>query len=180
MTMIEQRDKNIAQRPTDPEAARAWDVVGQVTDPEIPVLTIIDIGILRDVIIGSDGTTQVVITPTYSGCPAMDTIKADVEQALREAGYERYQVTMVLAPAWTTDWMTPEGKKKLEEYGIAPPTGNSAVGMQRGPKRLALAVRCPRCGSIKTNELSRFGSTACKSLYQCANCKEPFDYFKVH
>ncbi|MGO1545649.1 MAG: 1,2-phenylacetyl-CoA epoxidase subunit PaaD [Gulosibacter sp.] len=178
--MIQQLSKDIAQRPMDPEAARVWDVVGKVTDPEIPVLTIIDIGILREVMVASDGTAQVIITPTYSGCPAMDTIKADVEQALREAGYDRYEVTMSLAPAWTTDWMTPEGKQKLEQYGIAPPTGNSAVGMQRGPKRLSLAVRCPNCGSIKTNELSRFGSTACKALFQCASCKEPFDYFKVH
>lgn len=178
--MTQQLKSDIAQRPTDPASAKVWDVVGKVTDPEIPVLTIIDIGILREAFVASDGTAQVIITPTYSGCPAMGTIKADVEEALREAGYERYEVTLTLAPAWTTDWMTEDGKRKLEEYGIAPPTGMSAVGLQRGPKRLSLAVRCPRCGSIKTNELSRFGSTACKALFQCAECKEPFDYFKVH
>lgn len=157
-----------------------WDLAATVCDPEIPVLTIADLGILRDALIGSDGTAQVIITPTYSGCPAMNTIKADVEQVLRTAGYENYEVSLVLAPAWSTDWMTETGKAKLEEYGIAPPTGSSAVGAQRGATRLSLAVRCPRCGSISTNELSRFGSTSCKALYQCADCKEPFDYFKVH
>ena len=171
---------DVAQRPDQADAARVWDIAATVCDPEIPVLTIADLGILRDAFVGSDGTAQVIITPTYSGCPAMNTIKADVEQSLRTAGYEDIEVSLVLSPAWTTDWMTEDGKQKLEEYGIAPPSGNSAVGSQRGPTRLALAVRCPRCGSIKTNELSRFGSTSCKALYQCAECKEPFDYFKVH
>lgn len=171
---------DIAQRPADPAAARVWDIAATVCDPEIPVLTIADLGILRDAMVASDGTAQVIITPTYSGCPAMNTIKADVEQSLRTAGYDRIDVSLVLSPAWTTDWMTEEGRRKLEEYGIAPPSGKAAVGAQRGPTRLALSVRCPRCGSINTNELSRFGSTSCKALYQCAECKEPFDYFKVH
>ncbi|SJM65758.1 1,2-phenylacetyl-CoA epoxidase subunit PaaD [Gulosibacter sp. 10] len=169
-----------ATRPEDRAAARVWDVARTVKDPEIPVLDIAEIGILRDALVAEDGTAQVIITPTYSGCPAMDAIRADVEHALREAGYERVEVTLTLTPAWTTDWMTQEGRRKLEEYGIAPPTGSSAMGMRRGPKRLALAVRCPRCGSIETNELSRFGSTSCKALYRCASCREPFDYFKVH
>lgn len=169
-----------SRRPVEPQAAEVWDVVAQVTDPEIPVLTIADLGILRDAMVGSDGTAQVVITPTYSGCPAMGTIKQDVLRVLDEAGYENPEVVLTLSPAWSTDWITEEGKRKLEEYGIAPPTGESAPGLQRGSTRLALAVRCPRCGSIQTNELSRFGSTSCKALYQCAECKEPFDYFKVH
>ncbi|NLT25596.1 MAG: phenylacetate-CoA oxygenase subunit PaaJ [Microbacteriaceae bacterium] len=171
---------DVATRPADADAGRVWDIAATVCDPEIPVLTIADLGILRDAVVGSDGTAQVIITPTYSGCPAMNTIKADVEQALRTAGYESVDVSLVLSPAWTTDWMTEEGRRKLEDYGIAPPSGKAAVGAQRGPTRLALSVRCPRCGSISTNELSRFGSTACKALYQCADCKEPFDYFKVH
>lgn len=167
-------------RPDDPEAGRAWDVAATVCDPEIPVLTIADLGILRDAVIGSDGTVQIVITPTYSGCPAMNTIKADVEHALHEAGYPRAEVSLVLSPAWTTDWMSESGKRKLEVYGIAPPTGAAPKLGERAPTSLSLSVRCPRCGSIDTNQLSRFGSTACKALYQCAFCKEPFDYFKVH
>lgn len=167
-------------RPTDAEAGRVWDVAATVCDPEIPVLTIADLGILRDAVVGSDGTVQIIITPTYSGCPAMNTIKADVEQALREAGYDRPEVLLSLTPAWTTDWMTEEGKRKLEAYGIAPPSGSAPALGERASTALSLSVRCPRCGSVDTNQLSRFGSTSCKALYQCASCKEPFDYFKVH
>lgn len=169
-----------SHRPEDARAAAVWDIAATVTDPEIPVLTIADLGILREATVAESGAVTVVITPTYSGCPAMGTIKADLQRALDEAGYEDAEVQLVLSPAWSTDWMTDEGKRKLEEYGIAPPTGHAAPGAQRGPTRLALAVRCPRCGSISTNELSRFGSTSCKALYQCNSCKEPFDYFKVH
>ena len=152
------------------------EAVGQVLDPEVPVLTIEDLGVLRDVRV-EDGRVTVVITPTYSGCPAMDVIRRRIEATLVAEGIESYDVETVLSPAWTTDWMSAEGKRKLTEYGIAPPTGQRAVG---GPVTLALTVRCPLCGSPDTSELSRFGSTACKSLWRCNSCREPFDYFKVH
>ncbi|KHL05648.1 1,2-phenylacetyl-CoA epoxidase subunit PaaD [Sinomonas humi] len=146
-----------------------------VNDPEIPVLSIRDLGILRDGRVDADGTVRLTITPTYSGCPAMDAIRDDLQRVFHDAGYEKVVVDLVLSPAWTTDWMTEEGKAKLEEYGIAPPTGHAAAG----PIRLGLAVKCPRCHSLNTRELSRFGSTSCKALYVCQDCHEPFDYFKV-
>ena len=152
------------------------EAVGQVLDPEVPVLTIEDLGVLRDVRV-EDGRVTVVITPTYSGCPAMDVIRRRIEETLVAEGIESYDVETVLSPAWTTDWMSAEGKRKLTEYGIAPPTGHRAVG---GPVTLSLTVRCPLCGSPDTTELSRFGSTACKSLWRCDSCREPFDHFKVH
>ncbi len=155
---------------------RIWDLAATVVDPEIPVLTIEDLGILRDVEVTSDGVT-VTITPTYSGCPAMDAIRDDVLGVLAREGVENAEVRTTLSPAWTTDWMSADGRRKLEEYGIAPPTGRSHV--PQGPIRLTLATRCPRCGSADTVELSRFGSTSCKALYECRSCLEPFDYFKV-
>ncbi|MBW9121536.1 phenylacetate-CoA oxygenase subunit PaaJ [Microbacterium trichothecenolyticum] len=157
-------------------ARRAWEVAASVLDPEVPVLTIEDLGVLRDVAV-DDGRVTVTLTPTYSGCPAMDAIRDDVVLALTAAGYEDVEVRLVLTPAWTTDWMTEAGKRKLVEYGIAPPSGRAAVG---GPIRLQLSVRCPRCGSLDTRELARFGSTSCKALYECRACLEPFDHFKVH
>lgn len=163
-------------RPVDPTTQELWDAVKWVPDPEVPVLTIEDLGILRGVEL-VDGKPVVTITPTYSGCPAMDTISADVTAALESAGYEDAEVKLVLTPAWTTDWMSDEGKRKLEEYGIAPPTGNSAVN---GPVVVPMAVKCPQCHSLSTREITRFGSTACKALYTCNDCLEPFDYFKVH
>lgn len=164
-------------RPTSSPDAEAWDAAARVTDPEIPVLTIEDLGILRAVTADEQGNAVVVITPTYSGCPAMETITADVASALREAGYADVKVETVLKPAWTTDWMTEEGKRKLREYGITPPSGNAPV--RSGPISVGLSVKCPRCDSLNTRELARFGSTACKALYQCNACMEPFDYFKV-
>lgn len=153
---------------------RAREVAGAVPDPEVPVLTIADLGVLRDVRVDDDGGVTVTITPTYSGCPAMDAIRADVVRSLREAGFDTVRVVTVLAPAWTTDWMSQDGKRKLAEYGIAPP------GRQRGEAVVVpLSVRCPRCGSFDTRELSRFGSTACKALWQCRACSEPFDHFKA-
>ena len=146
-----------------------------VNDPEIPVLSIRDLGILRDGRIAADGTVHLTITPTYSGCPAMDAIRDDLQRVFRDAGYDKVEVDLVLSPAWTTDWMTDEGKAKLAEYGIAPPSGHSSAGRIR----LGLAVKCPRCHSLNTRELSRFGSTSCKALYVCQECHEPFDYFKV-
>lgn len=154
----------------------AWQLAATVVDPEIPVLTIEDLGILRDVAVDDRGVT-VTITPTYSGCPAMDAIRDDLIAAFRREGIEDVTVRLVLTPVWTTDWMTEAGKRKLVEYGIAPPSGHSSVS--RGPVRLTLATRCPRCGSADTVEVSRFGSTSCKALYECRACLEPFDYFKV-
>lgn len=155
----------------------AWRIAASVPDPEVPVLTIEDLGVLRAVEV--DGTAvHVDITPTYSGCPAMDTIRDDVVLALTAAGFDEVFVRLVLSPAWTTDWMTQAGKTKLAEYGIAPPTGRAAVST--GPIRLALSVRCPRCGSLDTREVSHFGSTSCKALFECRACLEPFDHFKVH
>ncbi|WAJ32032.1 phenylacetate-CoA oxygenase subunit PaaJ [Arthrobacter sp. FX8] len=157
---------------------RAWDIAATVVDPEIPVLTIADLGILRNVDVQGNSVT-VTITPTYSGCPAMDAIRDDVYAAFKKEGYQDVHVDLVLAPAWTTDWMTESGKQKLQEYGIAPPTGHSKAGGHSGPVRLSLAVKCPQCNSLNTKELTRFGSTSCKALYVCQDCKEPFDYFKV-
>ncbi|MEO5314965.1 phenylacetate-CoA oxygenase subunit PaaJ [Pseudarthrobacter sp. CC12] len=156
----------------------AWDIAATVVDPEIPVLTIADLGILRDVQV-TDNKVTVTITPTYSGCPAMDAIRDDLYTAFAKEGYQDVHVDLVLSPAWTTDWMTEAGKQKLQEYGIAPPSGNSRAGGHSGPIRLSLAVKCPQCNSLNTKELTRFGSTSCKALYVCQDCKEPFDYFKV-
>ncbi|NKX53459.1 1,2-phenylacetyl-CoA epoxidase subunit PaaD [Arthrobacter mobilis] len=174
---------NTAVRPADALAAKVWDIAATIADPEIPVLTIEDLGILREVAVvpgqagGGRPAVEVTITPTYSGCPAMDTIRDDIVAALDRHGYGDVQVKLVLAPAWTTDWMTESGKAKLEEYGIAAPTGRA--GVRTGPVRLGLSVKCPRCNSLNTREITRFGSTSCKALYQCNDCKEPFDYFKV-
>jgi ring-1,2-phenylacetyl-CoA epoxidase subunit PaaD len=171
---------------------KAWAVAATVCDPEIPVLTIEDLGILRDVRVtkehnADDGGmvpgVRVTITPTYSGCPAMDAIRDDLKTAFQAAGYPSVHVELVLAPAWTTDWMSEAGKAKLREYGIAPPSGRAAAGgaghTSRGTVRLSLAVKCPQCSSLNTKELTRFGSTSCKALYVCQDCKEPFDYFKI-
>lgn len=156
-------------------AERARRVAAAVVDPEVPVLTIEDLGVLRDVSVDA-GRVTVTITPTYSGCPAVDTIRDDLVLALTDAGFDEVDVRLTLAPAWTTDWMSEAGKEKLRAYGIAPPTGRAAAG----PIRVALAVKCPRCGSLDTRELARFGSTSCKALYECRACLEPFDHFKVH
>lgn len=157
---------------------KAWDIAATVVDPEIPVLSIADLGILRDVAVAGDHV-KVTITPTYSGCPAMDAIRDDVKTAFAKEGYQDVEVDLVLSPAWTTDWMTEQGKQKLQEYGIAPPTGKSHAARHAGPIRLTMAVKCPQCASLNTKELTRFGSTSCKALYVCQDCKEPFDYFKV-
>ena len=149
---------------------------GAVPDPEVPVLTIADLGVLRDVALDDQGTVVVTITPTYSGCPAMDVIRRDVEDAVRAVGFDRVEVRTVLSPAWTTDWMTESGRQALQDYGIAPPTRRTTSS---GPVLVGLSVRCPQCGSGDTRELSRFGSTACKSLWVCGACREPFDHFKV-
>ncbi|TCC29171.1 1,2-phenylacetyl-CoA epoxidase subunit PaaD [Kribbella sindirgiensis] len=147
-----------------------FEAVGQVADPEVPVLTIADLGVLRGVRREGDEVV-VTITPTYSGCPAMDLIRHEVELTLQSL-HVHGRVETVLSPAWTTDWMTEAGKTKLTDYGIAPPSST-------GPVLLQLSVRCPLCGSPNTSELSRFGSTSCKSLWRCNSCKEPFDHFKA-
>lgn len=158
-----------------PVRCRAWGLAARVPDPELPVVTIEELGILRDVTEDDQGRVHVQITPTYSGCPAMDTIRADLVDTLTLAGYRQVAVEVVLAPAWTTDWLTPAGRAKLQAHGIAPPgpvpTGETVL--------LQLSVRCPRCGSTDTRESSRFGSTACKSLWVCRACREPFDHFKA-
>ena len=162
----------------DETRVRAWKAAAAVKDPEVPVLTIEDLGVLRDVAVDGD-RIRVDITPTYSGCPAMDAIRDDVELALTRAGFDDVEVRLVLSPAWTTDWMSDEGKHKLTAYGIAPPTGGPAVRRAQGPVRIALGVRCPRCGSLDTREISRFGSTSCKALDESRACLEPFDHFKA-
>jgi ring-1,2-phenylacetyl-CoA epoxidase subunit PaaD len=149
-----------------------------VCDPEIPVLTVRDLGIIRDVLMLPDGTLEVQITPTYSGCPAMHTIEINIRAALQEAGFNNVSVVTVLSPAWTTDWMSAEGKEKLRKYGIAPPAEGSADKRALMGEKRALA--CPHCGSENTEMISQFGSTACKALFRCLDCLEPFDYFKCH
>ena len=156
---------------------RAWNAAAAVTDPEIPVLTIADLGVLRDVAIAGDGAVEVAITPTYSGCPAMHMIAFEVAAAMARAGLPGARVRIVLAPAWTTDWMSEDGRRKLREYGIAPPP---PPGAGRGALFGQDAVACPHCGSSNTERLADFGSTACKALWRCRACREPFDHFKCH
>ena len=152
----------------------AWKIVADLPDPELPVVTIADLGILRDVTEDDQGRVHVQITPTYSGCPAMETISEDLVEALLSAGYQHVDVEFVLSPPWTTDWMSAEAKAKLAAYGVAPPGPRGD-----GPVAVPLSVRCPQCGSTDTRESSRFGSTACKSLWVCRSCREPFDHFKA-
>ena len=154
---------------------RAWDAAASVVDPEIPVLSIADLGVLRAVEV-RDGRVEVVITPTYSGCPAMNMITLEIELALDRAGFHSAKVRTVLSPAWTTDWMSEEGRRKLRDYGIAPPLPASSRRALFGIQQ----IQCPQCGSDNTELLSEFGSTSCKALWRCKSCREPFDYFKCH
>ena len=162
-----------------PSAAEAaiWTILETVSDPEVPVLSILDLGIVREVKIEAPSASHphemiyITITPTYSGCPAMDAISMDIRLKLMEEGHANVKIISVLSPAWTTDWMTEAGKHKLAAYGIAPPSHSKKEGA---------AIVCPQCQSTHTKLLSQFGSTACKALYQCESCKEPFDYFKCH
>jgi ring-1,2-phenylacetyl-CoA epoxidase subunit PaaD len=152
-----------------------WEILSEVEDPEIPVLTVIDMGIIRSVSIEGDLTT-VIISPTYSGCPAMKTIETDIAEILEEKKVGNFKIMTQLSPAWTTDWMSESGKEKLRQTGIAPPVGSSS------DKGLLMSkiktVNCPRCGSADTHLISQFGTTACKALYKCNTCLDPFDYFK--
>lgn len=151
-----------------------FDILETVSDPEIPVLSIIEMGVVRAFKV-ENNIVEVTITPTYSGCPAMDVIGDDIKKALKDAGYES-KVNLVLSPAWTTDWITPKGRKALEQYGIAAPLEADAdKDALLGNKKL---VKCPQCGSLQTKLISQFGSTACKAFFQCEDCHEPFDYFK--
>jgi ring-1,2-phenylacetyl-CoA epoxidase subunit PaaD len=166
------------------EEKKIWSLLEEVNDPEIPVLSVLDLGIVRKVAVipcthsGHEGI-EIFITPTYSGCPAMDMIRIDIKMYLHSHGYKNVRVTEVLSPAWTTDWMSDAGKQKLKEYGIAPPNPRQQV-CDENLFAAAEAVQCPHCSSYHTHRISEFGSTACKALYQCDDCKEPFDYFKCH
>lgn len=160
--------------------ARARAAAAEVLDPELPALTLVDLGILRDVTI-VDGVPQITITPTYSGCPALEAMRDDLRDRLAAAGFPQARIRTVLSPAWTTDWITERGRAKLADYGIAPPTRRASTGPI--PLRLdapAPTVPCPRCGARNTRLLSRFSATACKSLRQCPECREPFEHFKEH
>jgi ring-1,2-phenylacetyl-CoA epoxidase subunit PaaD len=157
-------------------AADVWEVLERVPDPEIPVLSVVDLGIPRDVTVSEDGRqVRVTITPTYSGCPAMAAIEADVRRALAEH-FEQVAVDTALSPPWTTDWISESGRRKLAAYGIAPPPDRRLLPVV-GTGRPAT---CPLCGAADTERVSEFGSTPCKSLYRCRECREPFDYFKCH
>jgi ring-1,2-phenylacetyl-CoA epoxidase subunit PaaD len=166
-----------ASMPSSPQEhlARAWEVLGTVLDPEVPALSVCDLGLVRDVRMRGDAL-EIVLTPTYSGCPATELIERQVLDAIEAAGLGPAQVSLQRAPAWTTDWISDEGRRKLRDYGIAPP-GPLAAG-EAVPLRFAPRLACPRCGSKRTERLSAFGSTACKSLYRCLDCQEPFEHFK--
>jgi ring-1,2-phenylacetyl-CoA epoxidase subunit PaaD len=154
-----------------------WTLLETVPDPEVPVLSVTDLGIVREVKADNDAV-ELIITPTYSGCPAMDVISMNIRMALLQHGYKDIKIKTVLSPAWTTDWMTEHGKQKLKAYGIAPPYGSkkNEVALFEEPEN----VQCPLCNSYNTTLISEFGSTACKSLYRCNDCDEPFDHFKCH
>ena len=151
-----------------------WEFLEDVSDPEVPVLTVVDLGVVRDVFKQDNNRWKIIITPTYSGCPAMQVIEEDIIKRLKEEDIDA-QVKLVLSPAWTTDWISENGKKKLEEYGIAPPQDEVDKSVLFGEKTV---VPCPKCKSKNTKMISQFGSTACKAHYQCNDCMEPFDYFK--
>ncbi|MHA6799377.1 1,2-phenylacetyl-CoA epoxidase subunit PaaD [Bounagaea algeriensis] len=167
--------------PTRSAEQQARAVAEEVTDPELPMLTLADLGVLRGVELAADGTAVVTLTPTYSGCPALAEMRSDVRRRLSEAGFTGVEVRTELDPPWSTDWISAEGRRKLAEHGIAPP--GSAPAHDGGPVPLTLgptrrAVACPHCGARETEELSRFGSTACKALRRCRACAEPFEHFK--
>jgi ring-1,2-phenylacetyl-CoA epoxidase subunit PaaD len=181
---------------TAPTAAQVWAWLAEVSDPEIPVISIVDLGIVRDVRLAADGACDVTITPTYSGCPAMQVIADAVTDALHARGVAEVRLHNQLSPAWTTDWMSEDGKAKLKGYGIAPPAqqvidisglragagvgAKAALGAISRRAQPRLSIACPNCGSTHTDITSQFGSTPCKALYKCLDCREPFDYFKCH
>lgn len=162
-----------------------WECLSTVTDPEIPAVSVVDLGIVRSLTWQDDETCKVIITPTYSGCPATQVIAESIEQALQSLGVEKISIQTQLSPAWTTDWMTAAGREKLKAFGIAPPahcisSELSSIDISGLSNRMLPDIECPQCGSSHTRLLSQFGSTACKALYRCNDCLEPFDYFKPH
>jgi len=170
----------------DRAVATVWEALAAIPDPEIPVVSVVELGIVRGVDWRGDELV-VTVTPTYSGCPATELIAADIERVLAASGVGRYRVERRLAPAWTTDWIAPEARERLARFGIAPPGTRAApAGVQMidtsaiRTRRAAARIACPRCGSSNTREISRFGSTPCKAQYRCEDCLEPFDYFKPH
>jgi ring-1,2-phenylacetyl-CoA epoxidase subunit PaaD len=191
MTTAEQDAVAAATRDADLAAARGgerpslalvWQALARVPDPEIPVVSVVELGIVRDVT-WKDDTLQVRVTPTYSGCPATDLIVQSIRDALEGVGVLASEVVTVLAPAWTTDWIAPEARTKLRAFGIVPPAVAAARIDVTGIsplRRTRETVACPRCGSASTTLVAQFGSTACKALYRCERCREPFDYFKPH
>jgi ring-1,2-phenylacetyl-CoA epoxidase subunit PaaD len=156
-------------------SAQAWGILNRVPDPEIPVISVTELGIVREVQ-ADDDRVHVIVTPTYSGCPATEVIERSIREALTAAGATEVRVTTQLAPAWTTDWIEPTAQEKLRAYGIAPPGEKATAEAQ--PLQFVPRVACPRCGSAGTERLSQFGATACKALYRCRACREPFEYFK--
>jgi ring-1,2-phenylacetyl-CoA epoxidase subunit PaaD len=157
---------------------RVSEILETVSDPEVPVLSVIDLGIVRNIEV-TDSAINVFVTPTYTGCPAIDVMKINIRMALIQEGFTNVNIIEVLSPAWTTDWMSEHGKEKLKAYGIAPPQYRQAVCTPDSFQEEE-AIQCPMCNSYHTRLISQFGSTACKALYQCNDCKEPFDYFKCH
>ena len=164
---------------TENDIKRIWNLLEEVHDPEVPVLTVIDLGIIRKVELKGDSKPVITITPTYSGCPAMDVISMSIRMKLLEHGFQNPEMKTVLSPAWTTDWMSERGKQKLKAYGIAPPNAKQLV-CEPGLFQQEESIQCPHCNSYNTRMISQFGSTACKALYKCNDCQEPFDYFKCH
>jgi ring-1,2-phenylacetyl-CoA epoxidase subunit PaaD len=178
-----------APRVAEDRVAQAWRVLGSVLDPEVPALSVVDLGIVREVVEAPDGGLDIALTPTYSGCPATEAIQTDIRSAIEAAGLGPVRTTQRLAPAWTSDWISTEGKRKLAAYGIAPPPVSHVAtirfypvrpepveGLRQAQPERSLA--CPRCASLHTERLSVFGSTACKATYRCLDCREPFEYFK--
>lgn len=159
------------------EEQSIWDILEEVKDPEIPVLSVVDLGVVRSVK-WENGKLQIIITPTYSGCPALDVMRMDIRLKLMEKGFRDVDIQQSLSPAWTTDWISEEGKKKLKTYGIAPPNPKQQFCMSEMFRQEA--VQCPLCNSYHTELISQFSSTACKAMYRCLACKEAFDYFKCH
>ncbi len=163
----------------NPKEAKIWQWLEEVKDPEVPVLSILDLGIVRGVCVNDHNEAVITITPTYSGCPAMDVIGMNIRMALAGRGFSGVHIELQLSPAWTTDWMTASGKQKLKEYGIAPPARMASAG-SLGLFEDDDATPCPRCDSGDTKLVSNYGATACKAMYQCNSCHEPFEHFKCH
>lgn len=178
MTEKKIHTQSVLPRPSLSGETAIWNILESVNDPEVPVLSILDLGLVRNVQVSPENGIEITITPTYSGCPALDAIHLDIRMKLLEQGFRNVQIRQQLSPAWTTDWMSENGRQKLKAYGIAPP--NPAQQFCHTDLFAEEAVACPRCGSHHTELISRFGSTACKSLHRCLDCREAFDHFKCH